>query len=171
MFDDIWTDEMEQGFIIDNDQKAEWALKKVSEIDQEYKRLIDICEKQIDFYENKILGYEQKRNNQRSGLIGMLARYFETVPSKATKTQATYKFPSGKLVYKFEKQSLKPDNDLLIEQLKDTPFVEMKPSLKWGEYKETLKIIGDKVIDESGEIVEGVSVETKAAVFNVEVLT
>lgn len=154
-------------FTIDNDVKAEWTLKKIVEIETEYNRLNDICQEQINFYQAKQATYLEQRNNDRSGLIGMLAQYFEGVNSKATKTQATYKLPSGKLVKKLEKKDFKQDAEKLLEILKDTFFVENKPSLKWGEYKKTLQIVDDKVIDEYGEIVEGVTVETKAASFDV----
>jgi hypothetical protein len=159
----------QEDFLVDNDQKAEWALIKIKEIDSEYERLSNVCALQIDFYKSQQKQYEEKKSNDRCNLVSMLSQYFENVTSKETKTQATYKLPSGKLVKKLEKREFTHDPEKLLEVLANTEFVEKKPSLKWGEFKKTLQIVGDHAVDESGEIVEGVTVAVKPASFDVEV--
>lgn len=165
-------------FVIDNDQKAEWALQKIAEIDNEYKRLADVCDKQIEMYASSKTAYKDKRDGDRGGLVAMLSDYFETVKAKATKTQATYKLPTGKLVKKLEKADFVHDDKKLIEILENTEFVEQLPKLKWAEFKKTLNIITSEneygevvnvVVNDDGEIVEGVTVEIKPATFDVEV--
>lgn len=159
----------EEGFVIDSDQKAEWALGKIAAIDEEFNRYDEVCEKQKEFYKNKSDQAKEQRDKRRGYLVSLLAQYFENVDSKATKTQATYKLPSGKLVKKFESEVIKHDDKVLIEKLKGTEFVEPKPSLKWAEYKKTLQVNGDEVFDASGKSVEGVTIEIKPASFDVEI--
>lgn len=165
-------------FVIDNDQRAEWALQKISEIDRECDRLVAVCDKQIEMYISSKTTYKDKRDRDRGGLVALLQDYFSTVKSKATKIQATYKLPSGKLVQKLEKADFVKDEDKLIETLKDTVFVENVPKLKWGEYKKSLKILTSEdengnvinlVVNTDGEVVEHVGVEIKPATFDVEV--
>ena len=57
---------------------------------------------------------EELTERKTSFLKSCLAQYFETVPHKETKTQATYKLLSGQLVFKKPKQKLvKSDDDLI----------------------------------------------------------
>lgn len=158
-----------KGFVIDTDQKAEWALKKIAEIEREHNRLTKVCDEQISFYNAQKTGYETSRNNERINLILLLEQYFQIVKPKEAKTQASYKLPSGKLIKKFDKLELVYDPDKLLEALKDTTFVESKLILKWGEYKKTLTILeGDKVVNEDGEIIDYVRIEIKSGKFDVE---
>lgn len=54
------------------------------------------------------------------------------------------------------------DEGKLIEAYPD--FIkQVKPKLNWSALKATLSIAGDKVIDEDGQVVDGVSVEHKPA--------
>ena len=158
-----------EAFKIDNDSSAEWALRKISQIEQKYLRAAELCQTEIEFYQSAKLEAAKQRDNEKGYFLSQLAMYFETLPYKTTKTQSTYSFPSGKLIKKLEKQELKKDDAVLIKTLEGTEFVENKPSLKWGEFKKTLTIIGDKVIDDNGEVVEGISIVIKPASFDVEV--
>jgi len=169
MFEEIESMDAET-FNIDNDQKAEWALRKIAEIDIEHNRLDKVCEMQIKFYQEKQHANAEKRNLKRGNLVAMLADYFENVKPKITKTQAKYVLPSGSLIKKFEKKEMKADAEILIAQLAETEYVEQKSNLKWGEYKKTLEIVNDIVVDRNGEIVNGVVIETKPGNFDVEVV-
>ena len=156
---------------IDTDQCAEQTLKSIAKLQREYERMQTVCEQQISYYKTHMQWYERSYQYERSRLESMLANYFEQVEPKETKTQATYKLPSGKLIKKFEKPQIVPDKDKLKKVLLGTEFVELEPQLKWNEYKKTLSIVESSgvVVNSYGEIVEGVSVEIKPAEFKVEV--
>lgn len=99
----------------------------------------------------------------------MLATYFETVKSKETKTQKSYKLISGTLVYKKPSTKINHDDEKLIKALDGTEFVEIKKSLKWGEYKKNLIVSDNDVIDTTtGEVIEGRTVEDVPASFNIK---
>ena len=160
---------MEETFRINNDKTADWAITQIHEAENERDRLIRLAQDQINDLTSKINDLTEKCNNETKYLRSCLAEYFETVPSKETKTQKSYKLLSGTLVFKKPSVKIIHDDEKLIEFLDGTEFVETKKSLKWGEYKKCLGIEGDQVIDlDTGEIVEACTVEEVPASFNIK---
>ena len=160
---------MEETFKIDNDKTADWAITQIHETEDERDRLITLAEDQIEDLKNRIEELKTKYENDTAFLRSCLAMYFETVPSKETNTQKTYKLLSGTLVFKKPSIKINHNDDKLIEYLEGTEFVETKKSLKWGEYKKILTISGDDVIDsETGEVVDACTIEDVPASFNIK---
>jgi translation initiation factor IF-2 len=77
--------EESEGFVIDRDEKAEWALRKIAEEKAEAQRYMNVCRSMISEYEEKIRKEEEKLKNKTSFLEGQLQRYFESVSHKVTK--------------------------------------------------------------------------------------
>ena len=158
-------------FKIDTDQKAEWALNIIREEQAEAQRLINVCNSQILYYQSEIKKVQDKLENKTGNLKAMLFDYFQTVPRKATKTQETYKLPSGTLKLKYPKPEFKRDDSKLVEWLENsskTDYIKIKKSPDWAALKKTITVVGDKVADENGEIVEGVKVVEREPEFTVE---
>lgn len=157
---------------IRNDQDAEWALTKIREEETDVKRLVNACQAQIDFYNGRIQ-QEQERLEQSTGYLkSLLLNYFGQVQHRKTKTQESYKLPSGTLKLKQQSPKYTQDNKVLLQWLKDRKmeeYVQVKESPKWGELKKTTKVVGNKVATQDGEIVEGVTVTEQAPIFTVEV--
>lgn len=159
-------------FKIDTDQKAEWALNIIREEQAEAQRLINVCNSQILYYQSEIKKVQDKLENKTGNLKAMLFDYFQTVPRKATKTQETYSLPSGKLKLKHPQPEYKRDDSKLVEWLENsgkTDYIKIKKSPDWATLKKAITVVGDKVADENGEIVEGVEVVERPPVFDVEV--
>lgn len=159
-------------FKIDTDQKAEWALNIIREEQAEAQRLINVCNSQILYYQSEIKKVQDKLENKTGNLKAMLFDYFQTVPRKATKTQETYSLPSGKLKLKYPQPEYKRDDSKLVEWLENsgkTDYIKIKKSPDWATLKKAITVVGDKVADENGEIVEGVEVVERPPVFDVEV--
>ena len=162
---------MEETFKIENDKSADWAIKQIHEAENERDRLIALANDQIADLKDHIEELVTKCDHDTAYLKSLLAEYFETVKSKETKTQKTYKLLSGTLVFKKPSIKINHDDDKLIEALDGTEFVEIKKSLKWGEYKKNLIIDIDdnNVIDTTtGEVIEGCSVEDVPASFTIK---
>lgn len=165
-------DEPRGTFRIADDSAADWAVRKINEERAELARIVALADEQIAKIMEKVAAAEKRCENGTGFLISKLAEYFETVPHKATKTQHTYRLLSGTLVKKLGSQTLKPDNEKLVEFLKasgNTDMIKTKEEPAWGEFKKRLEIMGDSVIDkETGEIVEGVNIEEKLGSFDVK---
>ena len=159
----------ENTFTIDNDKTADWAITQIHEAEDERDRLIALAEDQIEDLKSRIEELKTKCDNDTAFLKSCLEMYFNTVPSKETKTQKSYKLLSGTLVYKKPSVKICHDDEKLLEFLDGSEYVETKKSLKWGEYKKLLTISGDDVVDtETGEIVDGCTVEDVPASFSIK---
>ena len=78
------------GFSIDDDRGAEYALKRIRETQEE----VDTFRK---YYEDSITKMQNRADGIRAFYEAHLEKYFEKVPHKATKTQESYELLSGKI--------------------------------------------------------------------------
>ena len=69
-------------FVIDNDNKAEWALTVIKAEKADRDRLISVCEQKIQEYQEKIEQFKKQYESRTSYLISCLNQYFQTVPKK-----------------------------------------------------------------------------------------
>lgn len=170
----IDTPEIEsEGFAIDSDQKAEWALRKIREHKADASRMAMVCDAEIERYGQIKKDAAEKCERNCSYLESLLYDYFSTVPHKATKTQEFYKLPTGVLKKKIrEPEYVRADAEILAwlneQGMKD--YIEVKPSLKWADLKKVIAANGETAVyPETGEIIPGVKVVEREPVFTVEV--
>lgn len=178
MDDALWAQEETEdaprpAWRITDDGCADWACRKIAEEKAELDRIRELADAQIQKIEEKVAEAERRFQNGTRFLTGKLAEYFETVPHKTTKTKASYRLLSGTLTRKFGGTTMKQDDEKLVQFFKDSgqlEFIKTEEKPRWGDFKKRLEIIGGSVVDkETGEIVEGVTVETKPDTFTVDV--
>jgi len=177
MIDDAIADlEFEQPncepFKIDNDQKAEWALAKIREEQAEAMRIINVCKSMIMHYEEQMKKAEEDLEKKTAYLKSQLEQYFDSVEKRRTKTQEVYKLPSGILRRKYPSPQFNRDDEKLVKWLKDrqmNEYIKVKETADWASLKKTIQVVGNKAVDEDGEIVEGIAVVDRPPVFEVEV--
>ena len=153
------------GFVIDTDAKAEWALTKIREARADR-------DKWVEWYKAKIAEITEQTDFDTMNLERMLAEYFATVPHKKTKTQESYKLPGGKLVLKTQNPEYTRDDKAVIEWAKANgfgQFVKVEEKLAWQELKDATAVFEGHIVTEDGEIVPGVEVTNREAKFVVEV--
>jgi hypothetical protein len=161
-------------FIIDTDERATWALEKIAIERAESQRYINVCESMILSYKEKMEKEKEKLISKTSYLEGQLQTYFNSVDKKATKTQATYKLPSGTLKMKFKKKIEKDDEKL--KEFLDMSYVDGPDYLecvetvkvKWAEFKKTLNFVDGQAVTCDGEVLDFIT-ETTENEFVVEV--
>ena len=158
-------------FVIDDDNKAEWALRKIVEEKTEAQRYINVCKNMIYEYEEKIRKLEGRLENKTFPLKTQLQHYFESVKHKKTKTQEAYKLPSGTLKLKYLQPEFKRNDDQLLHWLKSNNmnnFINIEEKPNWGEFKKSVLITDEKIVTEDGQIVEGVEVIQRPPIFEVD---
>lgn len=161
----------ESEFVIDSDEMAEWALKRVLAAKKEKERLsalIDAERERLDLAQENV---DERYEHDTSYLLHKLNKYFETVEHKQTKTQESYQLLSGKLIFKKPSQKMEQDKGAFLAWCKDnaSEYVKTEESVAWGEIKKQLNIVGDAVIyGPTGEIVSGVAIAEVAGVFDVK---
>lgn len=152
-------------FIVDNDQKAEWAARKIREARQD-------TQKWTEYYERQLSAIRRANEDTEAYFAALLADYFETVPHKATKTQESYSLPSCKLVLKAQQPEFNRDEAVLCDYLDKKgrdDLVKITRRADWAALKKTLKVMEDGTcVDADGEIVEGVQAFSRQPEFKVE---
>jgi hypothetical protein len=160
-----------ENFKVDDDNKAEWIMAKIVSEKAESQRMINICNSMILMYQNKIQKEQERLNNKLTHYEGKLRQYFEIVEKKITKTQESYRLPSGTLKKKY-KLHIEKNEEKLKEYLeKNNPdYIEKitTEKVKWGDYKKTLKFQDGKAITVDGEILDCITA-TEENEFIVEV--
>ena len=157
-------DEQGEQFTIDDDAKADWAIRKIREREKECERLNAVRDERIASLERAKEREVEKMRHSTQGLRSLLQQYFDDVDKKETKTQFSYALPSGKLLLK--KGAVKPEHDddailnFLLTSLdySDMGLTETKTALRWGELKKLLVFDGGKAyMKTTGEEVPGVT--------------
>lgn len=162
-------------FTVDNDMKAEWCLSKIRKVRADQKREKDELLRQMQFYQDQMAIIDKQADEEVSFFESMLVPYFsermESGFTKSTKTQTTYKLPTGKLILKKQGPTYDRKNDVLLPWLKANrpELVKVEESPNWAELKKTVTVVGDSVVTADGEVVPGVKVTEQEDEFKVEV--
>ena len=154
-----------EGFEIDTDEKAKWALDKIREArkDRDF---------WVSWYEDKINHIKEQTDFNTMVLERKLMEYFQTVPHKKTKTQESYPLPGGKLIMKIQNPEYKRDDKTVIEWLKankKADYVKVKEELDWASLKAATASFEGHIVTEDGEIIPGIEVVDREPKFTVEV--
>jgi hypothetical protein len=168
----IIDEQFEEGFQINSDALAEWALKKIAEERAEAQRYINVCDTMITEYVMKKQKAQERLESETGYLKGKLQEYFATVPHKATKTQEAYKLPSGTLKLKYGTPEFIRDEEKLVNWLEENGHedkVKIKKTADWAEFKKLVTVSFDKVLTADGEVVEGITAQERPNTFEVEI--
>lgn len=152
-------------FVVDNDQKAEWAARKIREARQD-------TQKWTEYYERQLSAIRRANEETEAYFAALLADYFETVPHKSTKTQESYSLPTCKLVLKAQQPEFNRNENVLCDYLDKKgrdDLVRITRRADWATLKKTLKVMEDGTcVDADGEIVEGVQAFNRPPEFKIE---
>lgn len=154
-----------EGFIIDTDAKAGWALDKIREARADRDRW-------VEWYKAQIEKITAQTDFDTMNLERMLADYFATVPHKQTKTQESYALPGGKLVLKTQNPEFKRDDKTVIEWLKQNggnQYIKIEEKLDWSALKGDTAVFDGNIVNVDGEIIPGIEVIDRDPKFIVEV--
>ena len=153
------------GFCIDNDSKAEWAIKKIKEAQDEHDRILALIEEEEQKLALRKDQIAKKLESDTSYLKYLLNNYMQTVTCKESKTQKTYQLLSGKLVYKYGgTEWVKDDDAMLAWAKKDMPeLVKVKESVDWAALKKTISVTenGEVITEATGEVLDFIHPEKK----------
>ena len=160
---------------VDNDMKAEWCLSKIRTARAEQKRERDELKRQMQFYQDQMDMIDRQADEEVTFFESMLIPYFaermESGFAKSTKTQTSYKLPSGKLVLKKQEPTYERNNAELLPWLKANrpELVKVEESPNWAELKKTITVVGESATTKDGEVIPGVKVTEREDKFEVEV--
>lgn len=146
----------EEGFRIQNDQKAEWALGKIREAKEE-------LAKWEAFYGQKLEAIRKETQNTIDYMTFLLQQYFDTQERRVTKTGIEkYSLPSGELIRKPGGIDYQRNEEALLAWCEAhlPAAVKMTKKTGWAEVKDHIK--------QTGEIPEGVTIVETDPIFQVK---
>ena len=164
--------EKQDEFVIDDDHKANWALKKIRQMKNKIAEKEEFAQKEID--EIKIWLEEE------TGKLEDSIEYFESMLTEyAMKMKQededlkTHKLPAGDLKFRKQRPKWNYDNKSLMEYLEESgkeDLIRVKRSPDKNKLKKQVEVVGNKVVDaETGEIIEGIEVQERGESFKVKV--
>lgn len=161
--------EATENFVIDNMDKAAWAMDKIRE------RRRQIAEVEA-FAFNKVRQISDWQAKETESLQNDIA-YFEALlkPFAAEqlkgKKAKTFKLPNGQCSFRKGGVSYTKDEAALLDYVKNSApsYIKTKESVDWAEYKKTLQQADDgRLITEDGEVLECVTYTNNPDVFSVK---
>ena len=162
-----------QRFRIQDDNQADWALRKIARARQDMKEAEETAAMEIEKINRWLDGQRDESLRTERFFTALLQEYYEprfmTNPDKKT-----YKLPSGKVQRRTQQPQFDRDNEALLAWLKQrgmTDYVEVKETPKWGELKQQVQVVGEHVVIKDGplkgEIIDGVEVVHRPPTFRV----
>lgn len=155
--------EEKERFSIENDDQLKWAFQMMEEKRKEIRAKKDMIQQATDYYESQIKDLRKDINSFKDMAMQYADEQADEDPNWQFKES-----PYGRIIRKNEKIDLVvSDEQALINHLKGTEFVEHveEEKLKWGDLKKTLSTPdGEHVVNDDGELVDGVTVVTKPSV-------
>ncbi|WDU84234.1 host-nuclease inhibitor Gam family protein [Caloramator sp. Dgby_cultured_2] len=153
-------DEPTKKFIIGDLEQANWALRKIAV----YKKKQQENEKLAEAEIKRIQNWLERENRQLENSIKFFEGLLEEYARKQKEKDAKFKLstPYGKLTFRKQQPKWNYDEETLLKYLKQsgkTEFIRIKEEVNKSELKKKLKIVGEFVVDENGEIIEGITIE------------
>lgn len=155
----------DEPFVIDDDQKAEWAIRKIAEAQAEYARM-------VDWYKAQAERLKKQRDEKIERMKALLYQYMQTVPAKDTKTTRKWALPGGELVIsKAKKDFACEDPEALLGWCidNDPDMIKAELTPKWAEIKKRLMVTDAGIVDsQTGVKLVGVVTLDKPEEFKVK---
>ena len=157
-------------FIIDDDNKADWALRKIAESKNEIYKISYFADSEI----NRIEDWERKEKEKYESSIdyftGLLAEY----ASQKRKQNSDFKsqsLPAGRIRFKKQQPKWNVDKEKVVKSIKSTgrdDLIRIKEEPSMNDIKKAFIVVDGQAIDEeTGQVIEGIKVEDREDKFEV----
>lgn len=164
--------EEKEQFKVTNIDQANWCLRKISVLKKKQIENEQLAKAEIE----RIEKWLKKENEQLENSIKFFEVLLEEYAKEQREKDAKFKLstPYGKLSFRKQQPKWNYDEETLLNFLKSagrTEFIRIKEEVNKAELKKKLKIAGELVVDENGEIIEGITIEEQPdkVVIDVEV--
>jgi hypothetical protein len=167
-----------RGFIVDNDRKAVWCLRKIKHLKEKQAKNEELAESEIEEIQKEINEVQKWLNEENDKLQNSISFFESILYSYALELRKedpelkTHKLPFGKLQFRSKRPKWNYDNSKLLDFVSTNyrELVKVKKSVDKRKLKQVTEVVGDKVVvRDTGEIVEGVEVVERDEEFQVKV--
>lgn len=159
-------EEVKDRFKITDLDRANWAFRKLKAIAEKKKEIEELAKKEIKPYKLAISEIEEWKDTELESFdrsINFFNFLLEEYYREGRKSDAKFKVstPYGKVTSRKLQPKWNFEEDRLLGWLKanDLELVRTKEEVNKAELKKKYKIVGNNVVTEDGEIVEGIEIE------------
>ncbi|NMW84248.1 hypothetical protein HKO22_00630 [Peptoniphilus sp. AGMB00490] len=166
--EDVEDVEERETFEIKDLAGCDWCFEKLKAIKKQKDEFIEYADEQIKRYENFKEERIKKAEDDEAYFKGLIQIY--TDKRLAEDKNFKLKTVEGTASYGKVQKKWNYDEDLLLKDLEDKhldEYIKIKKSVDKSKLKKSLKVAGDSVVDENGEIIEGIKI-TEYRNFNVK---
>lgn len=154
-------EEQTQAFVIDDDKKASWALKKYKLLEIEEERKKNLVKDEIDRLKLWLETEQGKIDKKKGYLEQMLGGYLMELRKNDPKAKVDT--PYGTVSTRKNPDKWIYEDVAVIKFLHDAEmeeFIRVKEEVDKTPLKKALKVVDGKAYTEAGEEVQGISVES-----------
>lgn len=172
--------EEKEPFQITDVGSLHWTFRTMRELQGEIAKKEDLAQVEYDRLEEEKKLVDEWLDNDTKAFRQSLEKFEHLVTIyhmeelERDEGQKTLSSPFGKTSsITSQPQPEKGDEVELLQYAKDnklTELIKVEESVRWGDLKKTLKVVGNNVVDSNGEIVKGTKVKPKNTTFKVELL-
>lgn len=161
-----------EGFTINDENKANWALRKIKQMKDTIEKNNALAQAEID----KIEDWRERENEKSQTSIdyfqSLLAQYALEQRERDPKFKSL-NLPNGRIGFRKRQPKWIYDNDKVIETLEKanlSDFIRVTKAPSKADIKKAFEVAGDKVVNpDTGEVLEGITVEQQDDNFSVVV--
>lgn len=160
------------GFKIENDEQANWALRKIMHIEEEIEASRELADAEIKKIKSWLEKTEKQLNNDKEYFEELLLEYAkqEKIHEQRKKSKA---LPNGRIRFRKVPAKWEMDNKKVVEELERigrTDLIRIKKEPKKTDIKRELVVNkGKAVLPETGEVIDGITVLDQGLKFEVKV--
>ncbi|MED3737236.1 host-nuclease inhibitor Gam family protein [Virgibacillus pantothenticus] len=162
----------QQPFVIDDDSKADWALRKIKLAQAKKEELSNFVQVEME----KLEAYQAQEQKKLDDEIDRMQGYLSAYALQKRENDPEFKsqnLPNGRLRFVKQQPKYHYDDKVLIESLKKaerSDLIKIKETPDKATLKKVFVPNDGKLIDpDTGEVVEGVTIEEREEAFKVEV--
>jgi len=152
-------------FVIDDDNKAEWALKKINEAKNEIEKISSFAEREI----TRVEDWEKK---QKDKYVDSIDYFTSLLAEYAYKNDVkSHSLPSGRIRFRKQQPKWSVDNEKAIKSFKEIgrdDLIRVKEEPVMKDIKKSFSVVNGKAVDEeTGQVIEGINIEDRKDKFEV----
>lgn len=171
-FNEFQEQQTKKPFVIVDDGGADWALRMIAQKEQKKQELNDFIQSEMD----KLEAYQAQEQKKLDDEIDRMQGYLSAYALQKRENDPEFKsqnLPNGRIRFVKQQPKYHYDDKVLLESLKKaerSDLIKIKESPDKATLKKVFVPNDGKLIDpDTGEVVEGVTIEEREEAFKVEV--
>lgn len=165
--------EPRETFVIDDEAKAVWALRKIAKLTGEIDKHIEVAEAEIQRI-GEWLDAVNKPNKEAIEYFTSLLEGYHRKIFAADEKKKTIKLPHGELKLRAQEPEYVRNDEALLQFLQENkwPYIKVKESVDWSALKGCLIVTDDgSLVTEDGQVLskELISATKRGPKFSVKV--